>query len=553
MNSAKKRRVFFASTIKNKIIITCCAFLAIILVSGIYTSVDNYLIIQQQKSITEERLQKLLLTENLSGYLTKTALYNRSYVLFGQLELLNENNIIWDNYLTPASKTLKETQNSFSIQDQERIEDILSSLSTYKAIQGQIESEVQKIKKTMGEGDSFELTPFLEDLLIQKAVPVANTIAQNAKLLSDEQRQKINEESQLIIDKLNAQQNSIYLIITISLLLGTLLFYFLLNATTKPLNQLSQYLNDIALGKLPHTIEASKDEIGAMIGAINKLVIHLKNAASFANSIGEGNFNHAFKPAGDEDTLGNALVNMKEKLEEVDKEDEKRNWTSEGLTKMAEILRKQNDNLENLGTESLSFLIKYMDAVMGGIFIINDQIENDRHLELMSSYAYDRKKFFEKRIEIGEGIIGQSVIEGATMNIKGLAPGYMEISSGLGMQSPNHLLVVPLKQTGEEVYGAIEIASQNEFSEHQIAFVEKIAEIIAGTISGMKINERTKKLLEESQVQAEQLRAQEEEMRQNTEELAATQEEAERTIRELQRLLKTKEDELFKLKEKLEL
>ncbi|MFO7844160.1 MAG: PAS domain S-box protein, partial [Bacteroidales bacterium] len=160
-------------------------------------------------------------------------------------------------------------------------------------------------------------------------------------------------------------------------------------------------------------------------------------------------------------------------------------------------------------------------------FIIDDEDEADKHLKMTACYAYERRKYADKRLELGEGIIGAAILEQETIYMTDVPDSYVNITSGLGKATPGCLLVVPLK-IAEEVHGVIEIGAIHELEEHILEFVEKVAENIASTISNVKINTITAKLLKESRLQAETLAAQEEQMRQNMEELQATQEEAAR-------------------------
>lgn len=234
------------------------------------------------------------------------------------------------------------------------------------------------------------------------------------------------------------------------------------------------------------------------------------------------------------DVLGKAIVNLRDNLkrskieeEARRKEDEQRNWIAEGLAKFGEILRADNDNIEELSYQIISNLVKYVEANQGGFYLIEDNDPGDIHLKLTACYAYERRKYADQRVDWGEGLIGACALEQETTLLTRIPSGYLNITSGLGHATPKCLLLVPLK-VNDEVHGVLEIASFTVFEKYQVEFIEKVAESIASTISGVKINIRTAQLLKESRLQAEALASQEEQMRQNMEELQATQEEAAR-------------------------
>ncbi len=340
-------------------------------------------------------------------------------------------------------------------------------------------------------------------------------------------------------DILKSINRSLYSSIFIGLF-GFLIFgiaiAFIFKQITKPILRTTNVLIDLSKGKTSSSgnlpIE-TKDEIGQMAQAVNTLIEGLTSTAAFANQIEQGNFNANFQPLSNEDVLGNSLMDMRESLkkaveaEEQRKiEDKKRNWATEGLATFGDILRKNNDSLENLTYDIILNLVTYTRSNQGGIFIYKDD-ELDKHIELKASYAYDRRKYLNKRIELGEGLVGTCFQERQTIYMTNIPNSYITISSGLGDANPKALLIVPLK-INEEVYGVVELASFNKYEKFEIEFIEKVCENIASTISSVKINIRTAHLLEQSQLQTETMKAHEEEMRQNIEELATTQEEMER-------------------------
>lgn len=332
----------------------------------------------------------------------------------------------------------------------------------------------------------------------------------------------------------------------IGLLLTAFIIWIIAHSISRPIIKTTSILSDLAKGDIDESKKIDtklNDEIGEMSKSVNTLIDGLNKTAIFAQEIGKGNLEKEFELLSDKDVLGNSLIEMRKSLilaneqEAARKlEDQKQNWTTQGLAKFGEILRQNNDDMNEFSYHIISNLVKYIDANQGGIFMINDDNKSDVFIELLAFYAYERRKYMEKRIDFGVGLIGRCAQEQKTIHMTDLPDEYIKVTSGLGQSVPNTLLIVPLK-VNDEIFGVVELAGFNEFEDHVIKFIEEVGESIASTISTTKINIRTNQLLEQSQLQSEEMAAQEEEMRQNMEELQATQEEAGRRNMEMLGLL----------------
>ncbi len=264
---------------------------------------------------------------------------------------------------------------------------------------------------------------------------------------------------------------------------------------------------------------------------MNEQVALMEVNIQFANTISKGDL-AADYPNEAPDKLGNSLMEMQSSLRDASQREKKEKFVNVGLASISEILRNHVEDLDELSDKVIEKLVSYMKANQGGLFILEEDHDNNPVITLKACRAYDRKKFMERTIALGEGLIGQIALEKETLVMTEIPEGYLNITSGLGISSPSSLLIVPLK-SNEEVVGLIEMASFKEFDDTDIEFLEKVGESIASTILSAKTNQKTKELLESSRQMTEELHAQEEEMRQNMEEMQATQEEMARTQKEL--------------------
>lgn len=231
------------------------------------------------------------------------------------------------------------------------------------------------------------------------------------------------------------------------------------------------------------------------------------------------------------DPVAIAIQRVKNELVALKEAEGKRTWIANGLAEFGAILRNKSD-LQTYAQQIISKLVRYLDANQGALFVAHTDSSGRNYLELAGCYAYEKKKHVNMRVDEGQGLLGQCMLERDLIFITDIPANYVKITSGLGLATPRNVAIAPLL-FNEQFYGAIELASFTVLQPHHIQFLRDICESVAAEIASIKTIETTQALLAESNVLASELKDKEEATRQHIEALASAQEEMARKQVEL--------------------
>ncbi len=227
------------------------------------------------------------------------------------------------------------------------------------------------------------------------------------------------------------------------------------------------------------------------------------------------------------------LAAAKEAAEAANQELASQMWQIAGQAQLSDVMRGEQD-LNTLADNVVGHLCQYLDALVGGLFLMQDGA-----LELTGRYAYGSLEGSTRRFKLGEGTVGQAARDKAPILIADIPEDHMSIASGLGETVPKHILAVPFVYEGQ-VVGALELGGLAEFTPARLEFLGKAAESIAIAFHTARVRARINELLMETQQQAEEMQAQEEELRAANEELQAQTE----SLRASEARLREKQAEL---------
>jgi transcriptional regulator with GAF, ATPase, and Fis domain len=231
----------------------------------------------------------------------------------------------------------------------------------------------------------------------------------------------------------------------------------------------------------------------------------------------EGNINERTKELQQQH---NQLIKHQEKEKE-------QSWINVGMNKINDILADNKNDFKALSSNVLTQLINYVNATFGVLYMLSDEDGNEPTLELIADYGCSNNIRKNKaKIHVTTGTVGVSFTENRFMVINDVPENYIKIESGLGDSQPKSLLVIPLS-IEENVFGIIEMASFNKFTELEIEFIKRIADNIANNLNNIRMNETSSGMIKKFREQAQLMQEKEEEMRQNLEEMEAIREQYE--------------------------
>ena len=242
------------------------------------------------------------------------------------------------------------------------------------------------------------------------------------------------------------------------------------------------------------------------------------------------------------DDVNEMIGNLRETTERNDEQD----WLKTNLATFTRMMQGQK-NLRALADTIMNELAPVVNAQHGVFYLAKQDKNGEKYLELAASYAFQERKNIAKRFDFGQALIGQSAVEKKRIVITRVPEDYVRVGSALGEVKPLSLTLLPLVFENE-VLGVIELASLQQFSPTDLAFLDQLADGIGIVLNAIGANMRTEELLAQSQSLAEELQVQQEELQESNKRL----EEQARSLQASEELLKTQQEELQQTNEELE-
>ena len=326
-------------------------------------------------------------------------------------------------------------------------------------------------------------------LVVGQGAALRSQILKHMDELQDIEEKALMNVLQLSADAYNRALNFFFFSLLLALLAGAAITTWTTQKVTGNIRGVTTVMNRVSSIQehidLPRIDISSKDEVGEIAAAFNEMARSLEEHAR----------------------------HEKEFIEKI----EGQNWLKSGIAEITALCQGAQD------LKTLAYLlitrITPMVGASYGVFYVGEGNGDKLFLKKLATYAGSSLETTGEEFRLGEGLVGQSALENRTITLDRVPGDYIKITSGLGMTSPNSIIILPVAFE-EQVVAVMEHAFlQPYINPLQHELLEQVAKNIGVTINRIKDHMKIEALLKESQVMTEELQAQSEELQLQQEEL----------------------------------
>ena len=259
-----------------------------------------------------------------------------------------------------------------------------------------------------------------------------------------------------------------------------------------------------------------------LTGNVNLLADNLTNQvraiAEVATAVTKGDLTRSIQveASGEVAELKDNINTMIDNLRLTTERNTEQDWLKTNLARFTGMLQGQRD-LATVGRMLLSELAPLVNAQQGVMYQM--ETEEAAELALLSAFADDGDNGHNRKLRIGEGLVGQVAAEKRRMLITNLPENTVPIRSGLFQARPRNVIVLPVLFE-DRVKAVIELASLSSFTASHLAFLEQLTASIGIVLNSIEATMQTEGLLKQSQQLAAELQTQQKELQQTNEQLA---------------------------------
>jgi methyl-accepting chemotaxis protein len=276
----------------------------------------------------------------------------------------------------------------------------------------------------------------------------------------------------------------------------TLIIFLITRILTAPLQQGVRVAQKIAEGDLTEKVDyQSKDEVGELADAINRMVDGLKGKAEEATQIAEGNLQVQIAVASERDVMGKAfetmVKNLNDVLGEVARSTDQIDSGSEQVSDTAQQLSQQ-------ATESAASL----EEISSSMNVIGDQTQrsadNANQANQLANGAQDAARVGNERM--ASMVTAMNEISDAGQNISKIIKVIDEIAFQTNLLALN--AAVEAARAGQHGKGFAVVAEEvRNLAARSAKAAEETAQLIEGSVektnNGAQIAEKTSEALDE--------------------------------------------------------